>query len=58
MFKKRTTFQSLKAKTELSVINEVDESDAVNPFISTSDEEDANEEINVIEYEPNEEIIM
>ena len=53
MFKKRTTFQSLEAKTELSVINEVDESDAVNPFISLSDEEDANEEINVIGYEPN-----
>ena len=34
-------------KSQLSIL--VDESDAVNPFISSSDEEDANEEMNVIE---------
>ena len=35
----------------------VDESDAVNLFISPSDEEDANEEMNMIEDETDEEII-
>ena len=34
-------------KSQLSIL--VDESDAVNPFISSSDEEDANEGMNVIE---------
>ena len=43
-----------KVNSQLSIL--VDESDAVNPFISPSDEEDANEEMNVIEDET--EIIM
>ena len=34
-----------------------DEKDAVNPFISPSDKEDANEEMNVIKDERDEEII-
>ena len=51
--------QSWKAKAELSAINFlVDESDAVNLFISPSNEEDANEELNVIEDERDEEIIL
>ena len=51
--------QSWKTKAELSAINFlVDESDAVNLFISPSDEEDANEETNLIENETDEEIIM
>ena len=45
-----------KLNSQLSIV--VDESEAVNPFISPSDEEDANEEMNVIEDETNEEIIM
>ena len=45
-----------KLKSQLSIL--VEESGAVNLFISSSDEEDANEEINVIEDETNEEIIM
>ena len=43
-----------KLNSQLSIL--VDESHAVNPFISPSDEEDANEEMNVIEDET--EIIM
>lgn len=51
--------QSWKTKAELSAINFlVDESDAVNLFISPSNEEDANEELNVIEDERDEEIIL
>ena len=45
-----------KQNSQLSVL--VDESDAVNPFISPSNEQDANEEMNVIEDETNEEIII
>ena len=45
-----------KLKSQLSML--VDESDAVNPFISHSDDEDANEEINVIEDKTDDEIIM
>ena len=42
--------QSWKTKAELSAVKFlVDESDAVNLFISPSNEEDANEELNVIE---------
>ena len=44
-----------KLNSQLSIL--VHESDAVNPFISPSDEEDANEEMNVIEDETDEEII-
>ena len=59
MFKKGKALQSKKRKAELSAINFLDdESDAVNPFISPSDEEDANEELNVIEDERDEEIIL
>ena len=43
-----------KLSSQLSIL--VDESNAINPFISPSDEEDANEEMNVIEDET--EIIM
>ena len=45
-----------KLNSQLSVL--VDKSDVVNPFISPSDEEDANEEINVIEDETDEEITV
>ena len=45
-----------KLNSQLSIL--VDESDAVNPFISPSDEEDAKEEMNVIEDETDKEIIM
>ena len=45
-----------KLNSQLSIL--VDENDAINPFISPSDEENANEEINVIEDETDEEIIM
>ena len=38
-----------KLNSQLSIL--VDETDVVNPFISPSDEEDANEEMNVIEDE-------
>ena len=59
MFKKGKALQSKKRKAELSAINFLDdENDAVNPFISPSDEEDANEELNVIEDERDEEIIL
>ena len=59
MFKKGKALQSKKTKAELSAINFlVDESDAVNPFISPYDEEDVNEELNVIEDERDEEIIL
>ena len=59
MFKKGKAMQSWKTKAELSAINFlVDESDAVNPFISPSDEEDANEVLNLIEDERDEEIIL
>ena len=43
MLEKFTALRSWKAKAELSAINLVDESDAANPFISSSYEEDANE---------------
>ena len=45
-----------KLNSQLSIL--VDESDAVNPFISPSDEEDANEEMNVIKDGTDEEIVM
>ena len=45
-----------KLNSQLSIL--VDESDTVNPFISPSNEEDANKEMNVIEDEIDEEIIM
>ena len=45
-----------KLNSQLSVL--VDKSDVVNPFISPSDEQDANEEINVIEDETDEEITV
>ena len=45
-----------KLNSQLLIL--VDENDAINPFISPSDEENANEEINVIEDETDEEIIM
>lgn len=51
--------QSWKTKAELSAINFlVDESDVVNLFISPSNEENANEELNVIEDERDEEITL
>ena len=51
--------QSWKTKAELSAINFlVDESDVVNLFISPSNEENTNEELNVIEDERDEEIIL
>ena len=45
-----------KLNSQLSIA--VDESDAVNPSIFLSDEEDANEEINVNKDQTDEEIIM
>ena len=45
-----------KLNSQLLIL--VDENDAINPFISPSDEENANEEINVLEDETDEEIIM
>ena len=45
-----------KLNSQLSIL--VGESDAVNPFISPSDEEVANEKMNVIEDGTNEEIVM
>ena len=45
-----------KLNSQLSIL--IDESDAVNPFISPFDEEDANEEMNVIEDEKDKEITM
>ena len=42
--------------SQLSIL--VDESDAANPFISLSEEEDPNEEMNVIEDETNKKIVM
>ena len=45
-----------KLISQLSIL--VDKSGAVNSFISVSDEEDANEEMNVIEDETDEKIIM
>ena len=58
MFKKGQPCEAGRQKlnSQLSVL--VDESDAVNPFFSPSDEEDANEEMHVIEDETDEEIIM
>ena len=47
---------SQKLNSLLSI--SVDESDAINPFISPFDEEDSNEEMNVIDDETDEEIIM
>ena len=49
MFKK-------ELNSQLSIL--VDESDAANPFISLSEEEDPNEEMNVIEDETNTKIVM
>ena len=53
--------QSCKAGTEklnsqLSIL--IDKSDVVNPFIISFNEEDANEEMNVIEDETDEKIIL
>ena len=45
-----------KTNSQISIL--VDQSRAINPFISPSDEEDANEEINMIEDEKDEENIM
>ena len=45
-----------KLNSQLSIL--VGKNDALNPFISSSDEEDANEEMNVIKDETNEEIII
>ena len=45
-----------KLNSQLSIL--IDKSDAVNPFIISFNEEDANEEMNVIEDETDEEIIM
>ena len=45
-----------KLNFQLSIL--VDESDAMNPFISPSDEDDVNEEMNVIEHETDREIII
>ena len=45
-----------KPNSQLSIL--VDESDVVNPFTSPSDEEDANEDVNVIEDETDKEIIL
>ena len=45
-----------KLTSQLSIL--VHKTDAVNPFIYSSDEEDANEEMNVIEDETDEEITM
>ena len=45
-----------KPNSQLSIL--VDEIDVVNPFTSPSDEEDANEDVNVIEDETDKEIIM
>ena len=45
-----------KLNSKLSIL--VDKSDVLNPLISSSNEEDANEEMNVIEDETDEEIIM
>ena len=45
-----------KLNSQLSIL--VHESDAVNPFISPSDEDDANEEMNMIKEETDERIIM
>ena len=53
MFERGTALQSWKAKAEFSAINFIHYS-----FISPSDEEDANEEVNVLENERDEEIIM
>ena len=44
-----------KLNSQLSIL--FDESDAVNLFISASDEDDINEEMNVIEDESDEEIM-
>ena len=45
-----------KLNSQLPIL--VDESDAVNPFIFLFDEENANEEVNVIKDETDEEIMM
>ena len=45
-----------KLNSKLSIL--VDERDSVNPFISLSNEEDANEEMNVIKDEIDQDIIM
>ena len=45
-----------KLNFQLSVL--ADKKDVIHPFISPSDEEDANEEMKVIEDETDEEIIM
>ena len=45
-----------KLNSQLSIV--VDESDTANSFITPSDEEDANEEMNVIEDEVDKKIIM
>ena len=63
LFKKGTALQSWKTKAQLSILNSqlliaVDKSDAVNPSIFLSDEEEANEEINMNKDQTNEEIIM
>ena len=45
-----------KLNFQLSIL--VDKSDAMNPFISPSNEDDVNEEMNVIEHETDREIII
>ena len=51
LFKKETALRAGRQKlnSQLSIL--VDKSDVVNPYISPSDEEDANKEMNVIEDE-------
>ena len=47
-----------KQKLNSQLLILVDESDVVSPFISPSDEENANKQMNVIEDKTDEEIIM
>ena len=58
MFKKGQPCEAGRQKlnSQLSIL--VDESDIVNPFISVSDEEDVNEEMNVVKDEADKEIVM
>ena len=55
--KKRQPCKAGRQKLNSQLLILVDENDAVNPFISPSDEEDANEEMNVIKDETNEDFI-
>ena len=55
--KKGTALRSWNAKADSQLSILVDESDVVNPLNSPSDEEYANEEMNMIEDETDEEIV-